>query len=221
MKLPWLNKHSLDFPDPSTALKEPNGLLAAGGDLSVERLLEAYRLGIFPWYSQGEPILWWSPDPRTVIYPGQLHISHSLRKDIRRQHFHFSYNQAFAEVMEACSLPRAKQAGTWITAEMKQAYLRLHKRGFAQSMECWQGENLVGGIYGVVLGRCFFGESMFSRVDNASKAAMVALDSRLQTQGFALLDCQVSSPHLLSMGAVEIPRREFVNLLTDLTKKIV
>jgi len=212
LPLPWLNA-SLAFPDPETALKQPNGLLAAGGDLSVERLLLAYRQGIFPWYNEGEPILWWSPDPRTVIFPGHLHISRSLRKDLRQQNFRFSRNKAFKSVIEACSEPRAKQRGTWITQEMKNAYLRLHERGFAQSLECWQGEQLVGGIYGVVLGKCFFGESMFSRVDNASKAVMVELDKHLQAENFSLLDCQVSSPHVLSMGAVEIPRREFLQHL--------
>lgn len=212
LSLPWLDT-SLAFPDPESALKQPNGLLAAGGDLSVERLLLAYRQGIFPWYNEGEPVLWWSPNPRTVIFPGHLHISRSLRKDLRKQNFRFSRNEAFKAVVEACSEPRPQQNGTWITQEMKNAYLRLHERGFAQSLECWQGEQLVGGIYGVVLGKCFFGESMFSRVDNASKAVMVELDKHLQAESFSLLDCQVSSPHVLSMGAVEIPRREFLQHL--------
>jgi len=213
--LPWLDVHQLVFPDPEHALKEPDGLLAIGGDLSSERLLLAYRQGIFPWYSEGEPILWWSPDPRWVIFPGRLHISRSLQKILSRQPFTFTSNQAFADVIKACSEPRAKQAGTWITPEMQQAYLQLHEQGFAQSLECWQGDQLVGGIYGVVLGRCFFGESMFSRVSNASKAVMVELDSRLQARNFVLLDCQVRSAHLLSMGAEEISRREFLQYIRE------
>lgn len=211
--LPWLNENTLEFPDPATALDEPNGLLAVGGDLSCERLLLAYRQGIFPWYSEGEPILWWSPDPRLVIFPGHLHISRSLRKTLSQKKFTFTYNHAFVDVVRACSEPRTKQSGTWITAEMQQAYTRLHQRGFAHSLECWQGNKLVGGIYGVVLGKCFFGESMFSRVSNASKAVMAELDSRLQAQEFILLDCQVSSAHLASMGAVEISRQAFLQYI--------
>jgi len=210
---PWLDENCLEFPDPETALTEPNGLLAIGGDLSPERLLIAYQQGIFPWYSDGEPILWWSPDPRLVIFPGQLHISRRLRKTLSQQTFSFTHNHAFADVVRACSEPRAKQSGTWITAEMQQAYIQLHQRGFAHSMECWQNNALVGGIYGVVLGKCFFGESMFSRVSDASKAVMVELDNFLQTNGFILLDCQVSSAHLLSMGAIEISRQEFLRTI--------
>lgn len=213
LRLPWLDENSLDFPPLDSALRHPDGLLAAGGDLSTPRLLEAYRRGIFPWYSEGEPILWWSPDPRTVIFPGQLHRSRSLDKFLKHQPFTYSRNQAFNEVMAACAAPRAGQQGTWITAEMSQAYGALHRQGHAQSLECWQDGILVGGIYGVVIGKCFFGESMFSRAPNASKAALVALDEHLLEQGFLLLDCQVSSPHLLSMGAREIPRREFVRWL--------
>ncbi len=176
IKLPWLTDE-LVFPDPETALTEPNGLLAAGGDLSIERLLLAYRRGIFPWYSHGEPILWWSPDPRTVIFPGQLHISKSLQKTLRQQKFVITFDQAFADVIEACRQPRPTQPTTWITTEMKQAYIELHKAGHAHSVECWQGDNLVGGIYGVGLGKCFFGESMFSTVTNASKVAIVTLEN--------------------------------------------
>jgi len=212
-RLPWLDENRLDFPDPESALKEPNGLLAIGGDLSPERLILAYGQGIFPWYSEGEPILWWSPDPRLVIFPGQLHISRSLRKTLSRQEFTFTYNRAFASVVRACSEPRARQSGTWITPEMQQAYIALHQQGFAQSLECWHGDTLVGGIYGVVLGKCFFGESMFSRVSDASKAVMVELDLYLQANNFILLDCQVSSAHLLSMGAVEISRQEFLHTI--------
>lgn len=211
--LPWLDANRLEFPDPASALAEPNGLLAIGGDLSPERLVLAYSQGIFPWYSEGEPILWWSPDPRLVIFPGQLHISRSLRKILSQQKFTFTYNHAFADVVRACSEPRAKQPGTWITADMQQAYIQLHQQGFAQSLECWQGNKLVGGIYGVVLGKCFFGESMFSRVSNASKAVMAELDHYLQSNGFILLDCQVSSAHILSMGAVEISRQAFLHTI--------
>lgn len=213
MALPRLNERNLEFPDPETALREPNGLLAFGGDLSVPRLLNAYRQGIFPWYNEGSPVLWWSPDPRTVIFPGQLHISRSLRKLLKQQPFLFTYNQAFAEVIQACSDVRRKQSGTWITADMQRAYIQLHKQGYAQSLECWQDDKLVGGIYGVVLGKCFFGESMFSRVSNASKAVMVELDRYLRVHDFILLDCQVSSAHVLSMGAVEIPRRQFLQYI--------
>lgn len=213
--LPWLDDNYLEFPDPETALKEPNGLLAVGGDLSCERLLLAYRQGIFPWYSEGEPILWWSPDPRLVIFPGQLHISRSLKKTLLQQRFTFTYNQAFADVVKACSEPRAKQSGTWINADMQKAYIALHQRGFAQSLECWLDHQLVGGIYGLVLGKCFFGESMFSRVSNASKAVMAELDALLQKNEFILLDCQVSSPHIVSMGAVEIPRRLFLQYVSQ------
>jgi len=212
-RLPWLDENRLDFPDPESTLKEPNGLLAIGGDLSPDRLILAYGQGIFPWYSEGEPILWWSPDPRLVIFPGQLHISRSLRKTLSQQKFTFTYNRAFADVVRACSEPRAKQSGTWITADMQQAYIALHQLGFAQSLECWQGDILVGGIYGIVLGKCFFGESMFSRVSDASKAVMVELDRYLQANNFILLDCQVSSAHLLSMGAVEISRQEFLRTI--------
>jgi leucyl/phenylalanyl-tRNA--protein transferase len=212
--LPWLSPDSLGFPDPRTALREPNGLLAAGGDLSPERLLIAYSMGIFPWFNEGEPILWWSPDPRTVLFPGEVHISRSLAKLLKKQPFSFTCNHCFAEVIEACAQPRAGQPGTWITDTMKSAYLSLHQLGHAHSLECWRDGQLVGGIYGVLMNNCFFGESMFSRVDNASKALLVEVDRYyLQQQQFRLLDCQVSSAHLLSMGAVEIPRSRFIQLI--------
>lgn len=213
IRLPWLSEHSLDFPDPRSALKEPNGLLAAGGDLSVVRLLSAYRKGIFPWYSEGEPILWWSPDPRTVIFPGQFHRSRSLEKFLRKNPFTYRWNSAFPEVMQACSEPRPHQPTTWLSPEMKAAYLQLHQLGYAHSIECWKDQHLVGGLYGVVLGRCFFGESMFSRIDNASKAVMAELDRELQRRHFLLLDCQVHSPHLQSLGAVQIPRELFLRTI--------
>ena len=223
LRLPWLTD-ALIFPDTETALKEPNGLLAAGGDLSTERLLLAYRHGIFPWFNPGEPILWWSPDPRAVIIPGQLHISRSLQRTLDKNIFTVTFDRAFAEVIEACSLPRKSrkdpaqrrgiaETGTWITPDMKQAYIRLHQAGYAHSVECWKAGKLVGGIYGVVLGACFFGESMFSTVTDASKVAMVELDKYLQNNRFRILDCQVSSPHIKSMGAIDMPRKQFLQWL--------
>lgn len=203
------------FPDPGTALQHPNGLLAAGGDLSVERLLLAYRMGIFPWYSEGEPMLWWSPDPRMVLFPGKFHVSRSLEKNRRRFGYYVTFDTVFAQVIEACSQPRQRQAGTWIMDEMKAAYIRLHQLGHAHSIECWRGNKLVGGMYGVVLGRCFFGESMFSIETDASKTALAALDVHLQEKNFKILDCQVYSDHMASLGAVEIPRSEFLSILED------
>lgn len=211
-QIPWLTD-ALVFPDPAEALDDPNGLLAAGGDLSPQRLLLAYRSGIFPWYSPGDPILWWSPDPRLVIYPGKLHVSRSLEKSMRCSGFQISFNQCFEQVIQACSEPRKKQPGTWITDEMKAAYTALHCLGYAHSVECWQDSVLVGGIYGLALGKCFFGESMFSRVTDASKTALVALDKALQQYDFRIMDCQVYSEHLVSLGAVEISRREFIGIL--------
>jgi leucyl/phenylalanyl-tRNA--protein transferase len=187
------------------------GLLAIGGDLSVERLLLAYSLGIFPWYNPGEPILWWSPDPRCVLFPAELHISRSLRRCLNSRPFRISFDENFAGVIYWCRRLRAglDGSGTWITPEMKRAFIRLHELGFAHSVECWDGEELVGGIYGVCLGRCFFGESMFSRRANASKVALVQLVQRLAHAGFELLDCQQTTGHLLSLGAREISRSEF------------
>ena len=196
---------------PSIEAAEDYGLLAIGGDLSPERLLLAYSLGIFPWYNPGEPILWWSPDPRCVLFPSELHVSRSLQRFLRRQPFRLSVDENFSGVIHWCRRLRAglDGSGTWITPEMKQAFIRLHELGFAHSVECWDGEDLVGGIYGVCLGRCFFGESMFSRRTNASKAALVHLIRLLGQAGFELLDCQQTTNHLLSMGAREISRREF------------
>jgi leucyl/phenylalanyl-tRNA--protein transferase len=205
------------FPDPAFALQEPNGLLAVGGDLSPARLLNAYRQGIFPWYSQDEPILWWSPDPRTVLFPAQLHLSRSLRKTLRHHPFTVTLDSAFSQVIEACSESRPQkdgsQGGTWISDEMKAAYGTLHRIGFAHSVECWQGEELVGGLYGVSMGRVFFGESMFSRRTDASKIGFAHLVRRLTDWGFVLIDCQVYSAHLASLGAVDIPREQFLTLL--------
>lgn len=210
----WLNSHDPgDFPDVSLALTEPDGLLAVGGDLTVKRLLTAYQRGIFPWYSEDQPILWWSPDPRTVLFPEQLKISRSLRKTLRNKPFTVSFDRAFTEVIQACSEPRPDQNGTWISEEMQQAYIRLHAEGHAHSVECWLDSKLVGGLYGVSIGKVFFGESMFSRTSDASKVAFVCLVKHLQAKGYPLIDCQVHSEHLESLGASNIPRVEFIGFL--------
>lgn len=201
------------FPDPELAETEPNGLLAVGGDLRPERLLNAYRHGIFPWYSADQPILWWSPDPRTVLPPERLHVSRSLRKRLRHSALEIAFDRDFAGVIDACAAPRAKQPGTWITADMRRAYLRLHGLGHAHSVEVREGDTLVGGLYGVAVGQVFFGESMFSRIDDGSKIALVGLVHRLREWGFRLIDCQVYTDHLISLGAEEITRREFGRLL--------
>ena len=203
----------IDFPPVERAAKV--GLLAVGGDLSPERLLAAYREGIFPWYSEGEPLLWWSPDPRFVLFPGELRVSRSMRQLLRKGTLRFTFDRAFRDVITACRAPRPGQDGTWITKEMQEAYLTLHNLGYAHSVEVWRDGTLVGGLYGVSLGHTFFGESMFSARANASKAALVALVSRLQELNFDLIDCQVETPHLASLGARLIPRREFSVLLKD------
>ncbi len=194
---------------------EDYGLLAVGGDLSAERLLLAYSLGIFPWYNPGEAILWWSPDPRCVLFPEKLHISRSLKRFMRREPYRISFNEDFPGVISWCRQLRAgvDGSGTWITSEMKHAYIDLHQLGFAHSVECWEGDELIGGLYGVCIGRCFFGESMFSRSKNASKVVLVHLLEYLRQQGFVLLDCQQTTDHLLSMGAEEISRRQFQSYL--------
>ncbi len=211
----WLEPDSdpAQFPDPAYALEEPNGLLAVGGDLSPARLLNAYRQGIFPWYSDGQPILWWSPNPRAVLYPDQLRISRSLHKRLNKHPFLVTLDTAFAAVIEGCSEPRSATDGTWITDEMKQAYLELHRIGFAHSVECWEGDELVGGLYGVSMGKVFFGESMFSRRNDASKIGFAHLVEQLKQWGFGLIDCQIHSAHLTSLGAEDIPRDEFLELL--------
>jgi leucyl/phenylalanyl-tRNA--protein transferase len=203
------------FPDPALAETEPNGLLAMGGDLSPDRLRNAYRAGIFPWYGEGQPILWWSPDPRLVLFPDRLHVSRSLRRTLRRGELRVSVDRDFAAVIGACAAPRPAADGTWILPEMAQAYGRLHALGLAHSAECWRGEELVGGLYGVAIGRAFFGESMFSRATDASKVALVHLVRSLSEWGCALVDCQVYTPHLASLGAVEIPRPEFLQRLAE------
>jgi len=204
--------HQLSFPPPEHA--EPTGLLAVGADLSPKRLLLAYSSGIFPWYNEGEPILWWSPDPRCVLFPEQLHVSQRLLRTIRQGRFRVTVNRAFRKVVTACArTPRHGHAGTWITAEMLAAYVHLHRLGYAHSLECWADGELAGGIYGVCLGRCFFGESMFHRQTDASKVAFVALVERLRERDFVLLDCQQTTGHLLRFGAQDVTRREFLRFM--------
>lgn len=201
------------FPSLDNALEDPDGLLAVGGCLTPTRLINAYRHGIFPWFNPGEPILWWSPDPRLVLFPDKFKASRSLKKTMRRQDFHITYNQSFSSVVKACAEPRDESGGTWITQSMQVAYRTLYQRGIAHSVEVWQEDNLVGGLYGVAIGRVFFGESMFHRVTDASKVAFVGLVELLTEWGYELVDCQVSSCHLLSLGAENIPRANFVALL--------
>lgn len=212
----WLGPPGSDvrFPDPASALPWPNGLLAAGGDLSPERLLAAYRLGIFPWYEAGQPILWWCPDPRAVIFPHKLHVARRLRRFLARRPFEASFDRDFAAVVRGCARSEVLGTGTWITPEMMSAYFRLHELGHAHSVEVWAGDELAGGLYGVAVGRAFFAESMFSRRSNASKAAMIFLERELRARDFLLMDCQLPSRHLSSMGAREIPRREFLALVS-------
>jgi leucyl/phenylalanyl-tRNA--protein transferase len=210
--LAWLEPGD-PFPPVERALQEPNGLLAAGGDLSTGRLLEAYRRGIFPWYSAGQPPLWWSPDPRMVLHCDELKVSRSLAKSLRNKGYGLRIDSAFGEVLEGCAW---RPEGTWLGADMKKAYLRLHREGHAHSFETWRGGELVGGLYGVALGRMFFGESMFSRATDASKVALVNLVSFLRNLGYPLVDCQVHTPLLESLGAREIPRAEFLRALTGL-----
>lgn len=214
--IPWLTDDSPDFPPLEQALTEPDGLLAAGGDLGEARLLAAYRQGIFPWYNPGEPILWWSPDPRCVLLPEALHLSRSLRKRLRKPDYRVSFDQAFARVVAACAAPRRQQQGTWISEQMFTAYLHLHRRGIAHSVEVWIDDELVGGLYGLALGKVFFGESMFSRRRDGSKIAFAWLVRQLQDWGYGLIDCQVHNPHLASLGAISIPRRDFVQRLQQL-----
>ena len=204
------------FPNVEQALTEPDGLLAAGGDLAPARILEAYRRGIFPWYEEGQPILWWSPDPRTVLLPKDIHVSRRLARTISQQPFDLSADRAFRDVVTGCSQPRNYTDGTWITSAMADAYQALHHQGWAHSVEAWQDGELVGGIYGVALGRVFFGESMFSRRRDASKVVLVATARFVDALGFELIDCQVHSQHLQTMGATRVSRHDFVNRLADL-----
>ena len=219
MALPWLDDSDINFPAIESALDEPNGLLAAGGDLSSKRLIQAYRLGIFPWYENEQPILWWSPDPRMVLLPEQLKITGSLRKFIRKQSYEISMDRDFPQVIDACSGSRSNSGGTWITTELKQAYCQLHVMGMAHSVEVWQQDELVGGLYGIAIGELFFGESMFSRKDNTSKLALVFLARQLQKWNYPLIDCQVSSQHLESLGAKEISRKMFKQYLNEYQDK--
>lgn len=199
------------FPDVEEA---EDGLLAIGGDLSIERLISAYKKGIFPWYSDGEPILWWSPDPRFILYLDELKISKSMRNILNKGTFKVTFDSSFEKVIQKCQqVPRKEQDGTWITSEMQDAYIQLHKAGFAHSVEVWKGENLVGGLYGVSLGRVFFGESMFSLVSNASKVALISLSKQLFEWEFEFIDCQVPTEHLKTLGAVEIDRISFIEKL--------
>jgi len=204
----------LVFPPPSLA--EPNGLLAVGGDLSTPRLLLAYSMGIFPWFNDDDPLLWWSPDPRCVLFPEQLHVSRSLGRTMRRGLYRVTFNKAFGEVIAACAGVRQEQGEeTWITLEMLESYQRLHRQGYAHSVECWQGDQLVGGLYGVCLGRFFFGESMFHRHPDASKVAFAALVQSLRVQNFLAIDCQLPTSHLHSLGACDISRQDFLDLLVE------
>ncbi|MBK5011714.1 leucyl/phenylalanyl-tRNA--protein transferase [Pseudomonas sp. S60] len=211
--LTWLTRDALTFPPLEKALQEPNGLLAAGGDLSPERLVQAYRHGCFPWYQDGQPIMWWSPDPRTVLLPGQLHVSRSLAKLMRQGRYQVSFDTDFASVIAACAAPRSYADGTWITDNMCAAYCELHRRGIAHSVEVRQDGELVGGLYGLAMGQLFFGESMFSHADNASKVGFVTLVNHLREAGFVLVDCQMPTNHLHSLGAHAISRAEFARYL--------
>lgn len=211
--LTWLQRDDLSFPPLEKAMREPNGLLAAGGDLSPARLLAAYRHGCFPWYQDGQPLLWWSPDPRTVLYPDELHVSRSLRKKLRQGVFSITFDRAFSDVIEGCAAPRDHTDGTWITTPMQAAYIELHRLGAAHSVEVWQDDRLVGGLYGLAMGQLFFGESMFSRTTDASKVGFVTLVERLREWGFKLIDCQMPTQHLASFGARPIPRHVFAETL--------
>jgi len=219
IRIPFLDPQQPDdFPPVELALREPDGLLAAGGDLRAERLLAAYRRGIFPWYSEGQPVLWWSPDPRTVFATDRMHVPRRLASWLRSCAWTLRADTAFAQVMHACAEPREGQRGTWIDEDMLDAYQRLHALGHAHSVEAWNGDELVGGIYGVAIGRMFFGESMFSAAQNGSKVALLALAHALREWGFPLLDAQVASPHLFTLGAYEIERPEFCAQVEKLTR---
>ena len=211
----WLGAND-PFPPVSRALTEPNGLLAAGGELTPERLVDAYRQGIFPWYSQDQPLLWWSPDPRMVLFPAELRLTRSLKKRLRRRDYEIRADTCFGRVMRACAGPRRGQEGTWITEEMVTAYCALHAQGLAHSVETWMNGELAGGLYGIALGRMFYGESMFARATDASKLALAHLVRQIERWGFGMIDCQMKTPHLAAFGAREIPRREFMRKLQEL-----
>jgi leucyl/phenylalanyl-tRNA--protein transferase len=213
--IPWLDVDDR-FPPVERALREPNGLLAAGGDLSVARLVQAYEQGVFPWYSEGQPILWWSPDPRMALVPGELKIPRSLKKRLAKRDYEVRADTAFGEVIRACAAPRRGQEGTWITEEMVAAYTRLHRAGHAHCVETWIGGRLAGGLYGVALGRMFYGESMFAAAPDASKIALAHLVRQLERWGYGLIDCQMATAHLARFGAREIPRADFMRRLAKL-----
>lgn len=209
----WINRQSDTFPPLEFALRSPNGLLALGGDLSASRLISAYRHGCFPWYSEGQPLMWWSPDPRTVLFPNELHLPRSLRKTMRSARYQVTYNQSFDAVIAACAEPRSSDGGTWITPVMQAAYCELHRLGHAHSVEVWHQQQLVGGLYGIAMGQLFFGESMFARMADASKTGFATLVQDLRQAGFVLIDCQMPTEHLARFGAREIPRSEFQQYL--------
>jgi leucyl/phenylalanyl-tRNA--protein transferase len=211
----WIDAEA-PFPPVRRALQEPNGLLCAGGDLSMRRLLDAYRHGIFPWYSGGEPILWWSPDPRMVLFCEELKVSRSLGKSVRNKGYEVRIDTAFDAVLAGCAAPRGGEAGTWLGPTMRAAYLALHRAGHAHSFETWRQGELVGGLYGVAIGRMYYGESMFSRATDASKVALVALVAELRARGFPMIDCQMRTPLLASLGAREIPRADFLRRVSML-----
>jgi leucyl/phenylalanyl-tRNA--protein transferase len=215
-----LSRNPRDLRFPAVEHATPDGLLAIGGDLQPERLLEAYRHGIFPWYNEGQPILWWSPDPRTVLFPAQLHVSRSLKRSLRPGQFTVTLDTCFETIVRQCEGPRPQypEGGTWITPAMIEAYTTLHRHGYAHSVESWQGDQLVGGLYGVAIGSAFFAESMFTKVDDGSKVALVRLVRQLATWDFRIIDCQQSSPHVLRLGAEEIPRRVYVDRIADAVK---
>ncbi len=214
MRLVQLSRHSIAFPSPEGALREPNGLLALGGDLSPARLLMAYQRGIFPWFSPGDPILWWSPDPRAVLWPESLHISRSMKRFHKRSPYRVTMNYAFGQVIEGCASDR--EEGTWITRGVVEAYHRLHELGHAHSIEVWREDELVGGMYGVAQGTLFCGESMFSRMENASKTALLVFCEEFIGHGGKLIDCRVLNDHTASLGACEIPRRDYLNYLNQM-----
>ena len=216
--IPFLSSDD-PFPPVNLALQVPNGLLAAGADLSTERILAAYAEGIFPWFGDDDPILWWSPDPRMVLYASEVHVSRSLGKVLRSDRFRVTADTAFAAVVRACAEARRDHEGTWITAEMEEAYNELARIGHGHSVEVWKGERLVGGQYGVAIGRMFFGESMFSLVSDASKVALVRLARQLEAWGMPMIDCQMSTPHLASLGAQDIPRADFVREIRTLVRQ--
>jgi leucyl/phenylalanyl-tRNA--protein transferase len=220
--IPWLDPQAPPhFPVPRRALVEPNGLLAAGGALTPEWLLSAYEYGIFPWFSEGEPILWWSPSPRMVVFPGELRLTRSLLKTLRGQRFEVRCDTAFAQVMAECAAPREPDGGTWISPQILAAYCRIHEMGWAHSIETWLDGKLVGGLYGVAIGRVFYGESMFHRTTDASKVAFAHLVRLLERLNFAVIDCQMTTDHLRSLGGRELPRDEFVNGLATWTQENV